>query len=104
MGVHDPVDGDLCFLLCVDTQTVHRVCADGTEGYYPRAILLVPSVASIAIVLATQTYSDPSISDLTASPAHTNVTPAEGGVDWSANMQGIQNLMGAMYVAPISSA
>ncbi|KAF8805325.1 hypothetical protein BYT27DRAFT_7169455 [Phlegmacium glaucopus] len=69
--------------------------------FYPRLILLLPQVATIGIILASYPYppslsssSDPLFcaSDDTPSPS---IPPTECPVPWQANIQGIQNLMGA---------
>ncbi|TFK26833.1 hypothetical protein FA15DRAFT_666970 [Coprinopsis marcescibilis] len=71
--------------------------------FFPRLILLVPHAAVIAIILATYPYpqssqpfsQDHSSTDPTAQPAQAQ--PAtEGSIPWQANIQGIQNLMGAV--------
>lgn len=58
-------------------------------GYFPRLIFLLPHIALIAIILASYPYtSDPNI----ATPV------SESSVNWQANLQAIQNLMGFMYL------
>ncbi|KAF8157824.1 hypothetical protein B0H34DRAFT_706258 [Crassisporium funariophilum] len=66
--------------------------------FYPRLILLLPHIALIAIILSTYPYpptstDDPVIDD--AGAAAPGKAAAEGSVPWQANIQGIQNLMGA---------
>ncbi|TFK34174.1 integral peroxisomal membrane peroxin-domain-containing protein [Crucibulum laeve] len=77
--------------------------------YFPRFILLIPHVALIAIILATYPYpttpaadplysasSEPKAADATSQLPPTTPPPVtEGSVDWQANIQAIQNLMGA---------
>ncbi|TCD70871.1 hypothetical protein EIP91_001179 [Steccherinum ochraceum] len=67
--------------------------------YFPRLVLLLPVVMVIGIVLAT----DPSLKHpgpITdddgeeALPSPPPLKPSEGSIDWLANLQGIQNLMG----------
>lgn len=58
--------------------------------YFPRLIFLLPHIALIAIILASYPYtSDPNI----ATPV------SESSVNWQANLQAIQNLMG--FIADI---
>ena len=73
------------------------------EGYFPRLVLLMPFVMVIGIILAT----DPSLKhpgpvgdydDDSPLPSPTPLKPSEGSVDWLANLQGIQNLMGLTCV------
>ena len=70
-------------------------------GFYPRLILLLPQVAMIGIILATYPYppaSSPSSDPLffTAdNTASSYIPPTEDSISWQANIQGIQNLMGA---------
>ncbi|PPQ99656.1 hypothetical protein CVT26_009190 [Gymnopilus dilepis] len=73
--------------------------------FYPRLILLLPHLILIGVILATYPYhkdpasSTPSIynieSDAETLPS-TSSAAAEGSVPWQANIQGIQNLMGAV--------
>ena len=65
------------------------------EGYFPRLILLIPHAIALGILLATH----PSLQSPPNSPDTSSAPPAnaaEGSVDWQANLQGIQNLMGAL--------
>lgn len=73
-------------------------------GQFPRLLLLLPLVMIIGAMLATH----PSFSrSLTKSddPKVASVPPpppaqsSEGSVDWLANVQAIQNLMGALCVS-----
>ncbi|KAG1763620.1 integral peroxisomal membrane peroxin-domain-containing protein [Suillus occidentalis] len=64
--------------------------------YFPRMALLIPHVILAAIMLST--YPTPSPSESTSMkipPAPIAPPPSEGSVDWQANLQAIQNLMGA---------
>lgn len=64
--------------------------------YFPRMVLLVPHVILAAIML--YTYPTPSPSEPISTknpPAPIAPPPPEGSVDWQANLQAIQNLMGA---------
>lgn len=62
-------------------------------GYFPRLVLLLPLVTLIGILLATYPSTKSTTSDgATPMPS---VQPGEGSVDWQANLQAIQNLMGA---------
>lgn len=56
--------------------------------YFPRLLLLLPQISLIGIILATHP-------DTTHKPPPAPIAPAETGtVDWQANIQAIQNLMG----------
>ncbi|PPR04360.1 hypothetical protein CVT24_013194 [Panaeolus cyanescens] len=80
----------------------------GLICFFPRALLLVPHLGLIAIILATYPYpSSPSDSPIyningestsEGSPgsAPPPTHPPEGSIPWQANIQGIQNLMGAV--------
>jgi hypothetical protein len=62
-------------------------------GYFPRLVLVLPHVLLISVLLATYPNSS---SLATRSEAGAPVAPPkEGSVDWQANLQAIQNLMGA---------
>lgn len=71
--------------------------------YFPRLILLIPHISLIAIILATYPYpsapgSDPLYTSSGSEPAENEALPpppTEGSIPWQANIQGIQNLMGA---------
>lgn len=64
--------------------------------YFPRMILLVPHVILAAIMLSTHPTPSPSESTSVKNPpASIAPPPSEGSVDWQANLQAIQNLMGA---------
>ncbi|KAG1735208.1 integral peroxisomal membrane peroxin-domain-containing protein [Suillus lakei] len=64
--------------------------------YFPRMVLLVPHAIIAAIMLST--YPSPSPSEPISTknpPVPIAPPPSEGSVDWQANLQAIQNLMGA---------
>lgn len=64
--------------------------------YFPRMVLLIPHVILAAIMLSTYPTPSPSESIPTKNPpAPIAPPPSEGSVDWQANLQAIQNLMGA---------
>lgn len=56
-------------------------------GYFPRMALLIPHILLLGVMLCY--YPDPG-----AQPVPINV--GEGTADWQANIQAIQNLMGAL--------
>ncbi|KAJ3856482.1 integral peroxisomal membrane peroxin-domain-containing protein [Lentinula lateritia] len=60
--------------------------------YIPRLVFLLPHVIFIAIILANVNHASPSSSSTAGSSLPAPV--AEDGVDWQANIQAIQNLMG----------
>ena len=64
-------------------------------GYFPRMVLLLPHVILISILLVTHGDHHPSVRPEQTVPVFTP-QPKEGTVDWYANLQAIQNLMGAM--------
>jgi len=59
-------------------------------GYFPRLLFLLPHLVLIAIILATSQYPRKSSIGRLAEPGPVT----EGSVDWQANIQAIQNLMG----------
>lgn len=75
-------------------------------GYFPRLILLIPHISLIAIILATYPYpsapgSDPLYTSSGSEPTEHEALPpppTEAPIPWQANIQGIQNLMGALSV------
>jgi hypothetical protein len=76
--------------------------ADILVGYYPRIILLLPNIIVLAIVIAahparTSLRTGPFITEEIQPPPRS--IAREGSTEWLANIQGIQNLMGLMYVA-----
>jgi hypothetical protein len=61
-------------------------------GYFPALVLVLPNALLISVLLATHPAAndqDPSAKVAPPTP------PGEGSVDWQANLQAIQNLMGA---------
>lgn len=74
--------------------------ADEWTGYFPRLVLLLPHVIVLSILLATHPSLRSAKPDedeemkqvLTPPPAQAG----EGSVDWLANVQAIQNLMGVL--------
>lgn len=69
-------------------------------GYFPRMFLLLPHIILASVLLATHGSGPQGISDTSDSAKNANVAapqqPKEGTVDWYANLQAIQNLMGAV--------
>ncbi|KAG2344391.1 hypothetical protein BDR05DRAFT_961741 [Suillus weaverae] len=64
--------------------------------YFPRMVLLVPHAILATIMLSTYPTPSPSESISTKNPpAPLASPPSEGSIDWQANLQAIQNLMGA---------
>ncbi|KAG1732390.1 integral peroxisomal membrane peroxin-domain-containing protein [Suillus paluster] len=64
--------------------------------YFPRLVLLLPHAILAAIMLSTYPTTSPCESTSTKNPpAPIAPPPSEGSVDWQANLQAIQNLMGA---------
>ncbi|KAG2133360.1 integral peroxisomal membrane peroxin-domain-containing protein [Suillus clintonianus] len=64
--------------------------------YFPRMVLLLPHAIVAAIILSTYPTPSPSESISTKNPPSPIAPPpSEGSVDWQANLQAIQNLMGA---------
>ena len=69
--------------------------------YFPRLFLLLPLVILVAVMLAThpmlrqakEASDDPVISSVPTPPP---AQSSEGSVAWLANVQAIQNLMGAL--------
>jgi hypothetical protein len=61
-------------------------------GYFPRLALLLPHVLIISVLLATYPSSSPEPQSDAKAPG---VPVKEGSADWLANLQAIQNLMGA---------
>ena len=69
-------------------------------GYFPRLILLLPHVIVLGVLLATHpTLRNRDVVE-SPSPKATqpppSTQPGEGSVDWLANLQAIQNLMGTV--------
>lgn len=67
-------------------------------GYFPRLVLVLPLVTLLGIILATHpSLKQPaplSEEDESVHVPPPSLQPSEGSVDWLANLQGIQNLMG----------
>jgi hypothetical protein len=94
------MDGILCILLFV--LILPHLCWSSLSslGYFPRMLLLLPHVILISVLLATHGTNQQRTSDTSNSAKAANATaaqqPKEGTVDWYANLQAIQNLMGAV--------
>ena len=74
---------------------------DHSAGYYPRLILLLPNIIVLTVIVMahpphTSSESASSITEEIRSPPRHSVR--EGSAEWLANIHGIQNLMGLMYV------
>lgn len=65
-----------------------------SAGYFPRLVLLVPHAALIAVLLAT--YQTKRTDGPPPPPTSYLQSYAEGSAGWYANLQAIQNLMGAV--------
>ncbi|EIW81127.1 hypothetical protein CONPUDRAFT_137212 [Coniophora puteana RWD-64-598 SS2] len=63
------------------------IAAYGFLCYFPRLVLLLPHAIVLGVILA----NHPEETNATSPP----VNASEGSVDWQANLQAIQNLMGA---------
>jgi hypothetical protein len=71
--------------------------SESISGYFPRLVLLLPHAILAAIMFSTYPTTSPSSSTSTKNPpAPIAPPPSEGSVDWQANLQAIQNLMGAL--------
>ncbi|KAF8585103.1 hypothetical protein K439DRAFT_1653004 [Ramaria rubella] len=65
--------------------------------FFPGLFLLVPHVVLVSVILATHEDRDvPEMSSSMKSASSPVQQPKEGTVDWYANLQAIQNLMGAV--------
>ncbi|KIY65309.1 hypothetical protein CYLTODRAFT_424449 [Cylindrobasidium torrendii FP15055 ss-10] len=63
--------------------------------YFPRLLFLLPQIVLIGVMLATNKYTgQPTLLEPPVAPDPEDTAPAEGSVDWQANIQAIQNLMG----------
>lgn len=85
--------------MCCELRTDDRI------GYYPRLILLLPNIIVLAIIIVAHprhasSETMASITEQIRSPPRTNVR--EGSTEWLANLQGLQNLMGLLYVTTSS--
>ncbi|EIN12918.1 hypothetical protein PUNSTDRAFT_42378 [Punctularia strigosozonata HHB-11173 SS5] len=75
--------------------------------YFPRLVLLLPLLLPIGVLLATYpSHHIASYNSGSTVPPVPTTQPGEGSVDWQANIQGIQNLMGAVadlhdYLIPL---
>jgi hypothetical protein len=81
--------------MCCELRTDDRI------GYYPRLILLLPNIIILTVIIVahpprTSPESRASITEQIRSPPRT--TAREGSTEWLANLQGLQNLMGMLYV------
>lgn len=69
-------------------------------GYFPRLILLLPHIIVLSILLATHPSLRSAKPDEDEEKKPAPTTPpaqaGEGSVDWLANVQAIQNLMGVL--------
>ena len=92
-----------CMFLSVD----HALCVVLTVrlGYFPRLVLLLPLVILLCVIMATDPYlKQPEVTVVevhspgASLPSPTPSQPSEGSVDWLANLQAIQNLMGSLFV------
>lgn len=74
-------------------------CTNIWSGYFPRMILLVPHAILLGVLVANHPSLRGKISlddPVTKTQPVPPVLPKEGSVDWLANLQAIQNLMGAV--------
>ncbi|KAF8632034.1 hypothetical protein AX15_002080 [Amanita polypyramis BW_CC] len=75
------------------------LAAYGFFCYFPQLLLCLPHITLIAVILAMYPYPTPSVKDSGAmgifSITPDQPPPPEASVPWQANIQGIQNLMGA---------
>lgn len=86
--------------ICASVSNTILNAAELVVGYFPRLVLLLPHVIVLGVLLATH----PSLKGREGSnaPAPKSAHPAppsqtgEGSVDYLANLQAIQNLMGAV--------
>ena len=88
MESYSGLDVGVCVALYDIPSSVFCFCLDlnWLLGHFPRLILLLPHFALIGIILASYPYTP-------NTPA-----PADSSVNWQANLQAIQNLMGFIYV------
>lgn len=66
--------------------------------FYPRMVLLVPHAIIIGVILATYPYGKNGGTNASMAANAQQSQAAEGSVPWQANIQAIQNLMGAVCV------
>jgi hypothetical protein len=77
---------------CLRLRRPNASTADTTSclaGFFPHLVLVIPNVLLISIILVTHPPTQDGPSNVKLTP------PGEGSVDWQANLQAIQNLMGA---------
>ena len=67
----------------------------GWTGLYPRLVLLIPHMALLSVLLISH-QARFSGDDKEGAGNLLPAQPTEGTVDWYANVQAIQNLMGAV--------
>lgn len=66
-------------------------------GYFPRLVLLLPHIVVLSILLATHPSLRADVDEEKKQPPSTPPPQTgEGSVDWLANVQAIQNLMGVL--------
>lgn len=98
--VHIGVDGGLCILLYVFISLLHKLHPSPLSGYFPRLILLISHVVILGVLLTMHPVMRGKDHAENPSPKATQPPPpsqpGEGSVDWLANLQAIQNLMGAV--------
>lgn len=105
--VYGGLDGRICIHLCV-IHSPSLFMTDGAgfkTGYFPRTILLLPHVILLTILLTTYSARNPDSTQQSLENPAPTLSPylPEGSKDWYANIQGIQNLMGLLYVFQYSS-
>lgn len=70
------------------------------EGYFPRLILLIPHFLVLVVMLAThpsiRNTSNNLLQEDIGIPPPPPEQPGEGSIDWLANVQAIQNVIGAL--------
>lgn len=68
--------------------------------FHPRMVLLLPHAIIIGVILSTYPYTKTSETVIAGAHQEQPQQPqsTEGSVPWQANIQAIQNLMGAVYV------
>lgn len=104
MGVHSGLDGHVCIHVYVHfTSSIFLKSLDESHsiGYFPRLALLLPLAVTLGIILGTDPALKQADPDETADVDSIHTVPppppiqtGEGSVDWLANVQAIQNLMG----------
>ena len=105
--VEERLEGDVCVAICLrlllyvsspnGPTRIHSNCG---LGYFPQLILCLPHILFISIILATYPYPASNAKDSggISSIMPEQPPPAEGSIPWQANIQGIQNIMGTLYV------